>query len=155
LMQTLRLDQEAVAARVGLKRATVANHLRLLDLPEKVQEALARELITMGHARALLGFDSRESMLSLLERIVREELSVRAVERLVREASAARPARTRPGASAPPAWIGELQRRMEAQLGTKVSVLNGEGFKGRIVVEYYSRGELDRLCEKLAPRPTL
>ncbi|MCL4144329.1 UNVERIFIED_CONTAM: hypothetical protein GTU68_005172, partial [Idotea baltica] len=80
MMSQLTLTQEQVASKVGLKRATVANHLRLLDLPAKVQDAVGEGLLSMGHARALLAADGEEEQVRLLEVIVREGLSVRAIE---------------------------------------------------------------------------
>src|SRR5688572_14180266 len=73
LMETLGITQEAVAAKVGLKRATVANHLRLLELPAKVQDAVGRGLVTMGHARALLGLADAAKMEELLGECVRQD----------------------------------------------------------------------------------
>src|SRR4029079_17464167 len=86
MMKALTITQEQVAEKVGLKRSTVANHLRLLELPAAAQEAVRRNLITMGHARALLGLADATQVMALVERIARQDLSVRDVERLVREA---------------------------------------------------------------------
>ena len=158
MMASLRITQEEVASKVGLKRATVANHLRLLDLPEKIQEAVGKNLISMGHARAMLGLLNSDAMLELLDQTVRKDLSVREVEQLVRSAtreassSGSKPAGLPPLA---PAWLEELQRRMQDRLGTKVTVQNSDGYEGRIIIEYYSREDLDRLCQVLAPRETL
>jgi ParB family chromosome partitioning protein len=158
MMTTLRITQEEVAAKVGLKRATVANHIRLLDLPEKIQDALAKGLISMGHARAMLGLLDSAAMLALLDQTVRKDLSVREVEQLVRAAAREVAGAGPPPPSLPPlasAWIDELQRRIQDRLGTKVTVQNSDGYEGRIIIEYYSREDLDRLCEVLAPRETL
>lgn len=172
LMDALGLTQEQVAKKVGLKRATIANHLRLLDLPKDVQTALAQGLVTMGHARALLGLPGAPEQLGLLERIVREELSVRQSEALVRSAVGGV---TPPVASIDPAvevdpkpqapvvsevatqepWAQDLQRQMQIHLGTKVSLVNREGYKGKIVIEYYGREDLDRLIAILAPQETI
>ncbi len=164
ILDTLQVTQEAVAAKVGLKRSTVANHLRLLELPPKVQEAIGKGLISMGHGRALLGLPSADSMIRALERIVRDELSVRDVEKLVRTPTSAAVRDSivhdpKPGAAvatpAPPPWAQDLERRMREHLGTKASVIPGPGTTGRIVLEYYTRESLDRLCDLLAPRPTV
>jgi ParB family chromosome partitioning protein len=85
MMDQLQLSQEQVAAKVGLQRSTVANQLRLLELPESARQALAKGLIQMGHARALLGAKSEADQLAVLERTVREDLSVRSVEDVVRQ----------------------------------------------------------------------
>lgn len=161
MMETLQITQEGVATKVGLKRSTVANHLRLLDLPGKVQEAVAKGLISMGHGRALLGLQDAESIGRALEEIVRDDLSVRDVERRVREQlNTLRPAGAQPAADKEPAvsvapWAADLERRIREHLGTKASVQPGPGSTGKIVLEYYSREGLDRICNALAPRPTV
>jgi len=155
MMSTLGITQEEVASKVGLKRASVANHLRLLELPDEAQDALRRGLIDMGHARALLGLRRRGAILKLLGVVVRRELSVREVERRVREelARAEGGAGARAGARRrPPAWEGEVEGRMRESLGAKVSIQNKPGYKGRVVIEYFNRKELDRICERLAPK---
>lgn len=164
IMDTLQVTQEGVAAKVGLKRSTVANHLRLLELPANVQEAIGKGLISMGHGRALLGLPSSEARIRALERVVRDELSVREVEAMVRsELSASRSNEGQGvggtdarGAVAPAApWVQDLERRIREHLGTKAAVVPGPGATGRIVLDYYSRESLDRLCEVLAPRATV
>lgn len=172
MMDRLGLTQELVAAKVGLKRSTVANHLRLLELPLEVQEAVGKGLITMGHARAILGLREQRQMLAMLERVVREDLSVRQVEREIRAlqpqpegASGAdsgggeKQVVVQPAAppSPQPPWAIELERRLREALGTKASVQNVSGpeYRGKVVLEYFSRDELDRLVEALAPRETL
>ena len=152
MVDELQLTQESIAERVSLKRSTVANHLRLLELPEKVQEALSKDLISMGHARALLGCPQERSQLALLEEIVRTGLSVRDTEARVRSLKAPKEVPRPPAAR--PAWVGPLESRLRNSLGTKVA-LDGTADKGRIVLEYYTRQDLERLLEQLAPRPTL
>ncbi len=158
MSEQLGLTQEQVADRVGLKRATVANHVRLLELPDTAQEAVQAGLISMGHARALLGLSQPERIGDLVQRIVREGLSVRDVEAMVRDAS--RPKGT--GASGSvltpagsPPWIRELEQRMEEHLGTKVVLRNQPGFRGQIVIDYFNRSDLDRVCQVLAPKTLL
>lgn len=166
MVDQLSLTQEEVAAKVGLKRATIANHIRLLDLPISVQEGVAEGLISMGHARALLGVEGDAERISLMESIVRDGLSVRQVESVVQSkrpgADSGQGVRPEPGesnenreADQEEPWVTDLQRRMQMHLGTKVSLLNREGYKGRIVLEYYGREDLDRLVEILAPREEL
>lgn len=157
MMALLHITQEGVAQKVGLQRSTVANHLRLLELPDQVQQAIGRGLLTMGHARALLGLAPGAAQLRLMERIAREDLSVRQTEVVVRES----------GRTAAPTggdkkvlvphqpWAAELESRLRESLGTKVHVRNGAGYKGQIVLEYYNRSDLERLCQLLAPRAEL
>jgi ParB family transcriptional regulator, chromosome partitioning protein len=170
MMVELQLTQEQVAAKVGLKRATVANHLRLLDLPKPVQEAVGEGLLSMGHARAILAADGESEQRRLLEVVVREGLSVRAVEALVQgqkqhaeKIEIPRPDAKEESSSASMGaestteepWVTDLQRKMQISLGTKVLLQNRDGYKGKIVLEYYSREDLERLIEVLAPKDEL
>jgi ParB family chromosome partitioning protein len=154
MMTELRITQEEVAAKVGLKRATVSNHLRLLELPPKIQEALGRGLLTMGHARAMLGHPNPTALNALVERVVREGLSVRQVETLVRNAGAAAKS-GEPLNTQRASWIDALEARLRESLGRRVSVKNGEAYRGQIIIEYYDRDDLDELCQRLAPQEEL
>jgi ParB family chromosome partitioning protein len=155
MMEQLSLTQDAVAAKVGLKRSTVANHVRLLDLPPKAQEALAKGLISMGHARALLALTEPSRLAAILEETVRQDLSVREVERRVREASkpvvGALEAANVPAPTSPP-WVRDLESRLRARYAAKITIQNGAGYRGRVVFEYFNRADLDRLCALLAPK---
>jgi ParB family chromosome partitioning protein len=159
LMEGLSLTQEAVATKVGLKRATVTNHLRLLDLPEPIQDAVGAGLIGMGHARALLGLESQAAAVRLLAEIVRDDLSVREVERRVRDLGKGRANREAttltpvPRARAP--WVRALETRLRTKLGCEVSIEGAEGGRGKIAISFFSRDELDRLCERIAPKDQL
>lgn len=158
MMRDLGLTQEQVADKVGLQRPTVANHLRLLELPELVQQALAKGMIQMGHARALLGSKEESSTQKLLEKVVREDLSVRQVEALVRGANQAPLEESGEAVKVvvPQApWVRDLEARMREHLGTKVQLKNGPGYRGQIVIEYFQREDLERLADVLAPRERL
>jgi ParB family chromosome partitioning protein len=158
MMATLKITQEEVAKKVGLQRATVANHLRLLDLPQEVQDAVSKGLLSMGHARAILALRTPREQLQALERAVREGLSVRQLEGLARNAGAAVAADTsRPANSIVPhqPWIGEIEGRLREALGTKVVIQNARGYRGRIVIEYFDRAGLERLYRTLAPAQAL
>jgi ParB family chromosome partitioning protein len=156
LQTGLGLSQDQVAVRVGLQRATVANHLRLLDLPEAVQEAVQAGLLGMGHARALLALDGAQAQTELAQRIAREELSVRAVERLVRErlqprTNASPPAQPPPAESQNPPWVRDVARRLQEALGTRVRITSDAQCRGQIVLDFYERADLDRILAALAP----
>jgi ParB family chromosome partitioning protein len=164
MMDQLHLNQDQVADRVGLQRSTVANQLRLLELPENVRQALATGLIQMGHARALLGAKSEADQQALLERTVREDLSVRSVEDAVRQGKkpvgtslpAAEDGAVSSKTLVPQApWVRDLENRMREHLATKVQLKNGPGYRGQIVIEYYQREDLERLMAILAPKPTV
>ena len=156
LMETLGLTQEAVAAKVGLRRSSVANHVRLLELPQPVQDAIAKGLVTMGHARALLGMEDSAGMLDLLEQTVRQELSVRDVERLVRAGSKTA-APTVPSAAVesavPPAWLAVVETRLRSLgdqgVGSSIRELPRHGLD-RVLLAHRP----DRLLDHIA-LPTL
>ncbi len=153
--------QEQVAERVGMARATVANHIRLLELPREAQEAVINGLISMGHARALLGLGEEAAIKRVLAKVIRDEFSVRQVEELVRAGMGSGRKREVSGAAEGiqggrvPAWVRELERQMRDRLGTRVSLQNRAGYRGQIVIQYHDREELDRLCAILAPKDTL
>jgi ParB family chromosome partitioning protein len=152
LMEQLQLTQDAVAAKVGLKRSTVANHLRLLDLPAEVRDAVAKGLLSMGHARAFLGMADLTKMLALLEQTVRRDLSVRDVERIVRESSEpGRPGGSTSAAPSAPAWVAAVEHRLRDKLATKVSVTGSQNGRGSITIEFYNHSDLNRLLDQIAP----
>jgi ParB family chromosome partitioning protein len=159
MMNTLQLTQEAVADKVGLKRATVANHVRLLDLPERVQTAIGQGLIGMGHARALLGLKSPLQVDELLDRCVRKDMSVREVERFVREQATPRvpPDQDRSGTApgARPSWQTTAERRLQSALATKVSIQADVSYRGEIRLEFSHNPGFYLLLYRLAPPPRL
>ena len=159
LQQTCNLTQAQVAERVGMKRATVTNHLRLLELPDDAQEAVAAGLITMGHAKALLSLKEPGPIRAALLKAVKEDLSVRQLERHVAAAEhtpiPGEPEPQQPKGARIPPWVHEIEGRMRDSLGTRVSIQNRPGFKGQIVIRYHDRDELDRLCAQLAPADRL
>lgn len=149
----LGLTQETVAERVGMQRSTVANHLRLLELPARVQDALVADLIQMGHARALLGLPDAHEQLALLETTVRKSLSVRQVEDHVRQTQT-NVKSTAVAASrkeAVPSWAAALSRRLTDALGSKARVTKLAGERAQITIECFSHEELTRVVEAIAP----
>jgi len=158
MMESLAITQEETAKRVGLQRATVANHLRLLDLPQPVQDAVSKGLLSMGHAKAILGLTVARDQVAAMERAVREGLSVRQLESLGRER---KDAGKSPGAESGKSliphqpWIAEVESRLRESLGTRVAIQNSKGYRGRIVIDYFDRPTLERLCQVLAPTRTL
>lgn len=141
-----RLSQEAIAARVGKARPTIANALRLLKLPDEVQDGLHHAAISEAHARALLGLPDAQSQLELYEEILVNGLSVREVERAVRLATAERTERTAPQ-PADPTWRA-LQDSIAQRLGSPVK-LRRTAKGGRIVVDFYSDVDLQRILDAL------
>jgi ParB family chromosome partitioning protein len=145
LVQELDMTQQDLADKVGKDRSSVANYLRLLKLPSEVQEKLAQDRISMGHARALLSLEDPEAQVSVTRQIVDKQLSVREVERLIQRLKKRRVARSRRPADAD---IAALEEEMVKALGTKV-VLTGNKNKGVIKIFYYSLGELNKLYDRI------
>lgn len=152
LAEEFALTQEAIARRVGRQRSTVANHLRLLRLPDEVKQALESGAVTMGHARAVLGLEDAALEVTAFKKVLAGKLSVRETERLVqhlREASARGGARRADrDAQAVERALARIGERLQRALGTKVEV-RARGSRGRIVISYFSNEELDRLLERL------
>jgi ParB family chromosome partitioning protein len=139
--------QEQLAARVGKERATVANSLRLLKLPAPVRGRVATGELSMGHARALLGFDNAAALERAAARVTAKQLSVRQTEELVRRERNGAPAKkTAPAASAS---VRDLEQRLERALGTKVRLAQKSQQAGAVVIDYHSLDQLDGLLEKL------
>jgi ParB family chromosome partitioning protein len=143
------LTQEKVAERVGRDRSTVANALRLLKLPDDVRESVRAGLLEMGHARALVGLESVEAIRRAVARVLREKLSVRATEALVRGlADSGRKRRSRAG-DGESAAIRALVQRLQRRLGCRCRVIPKTEVTGRIEVEYTSLDELDGILGKI------
>ncbi len=152
LMDDFALTQEMVAQRVGKSRSAVANLLRLFQLPSSVQRLIASNQLSAGHARALLAFPDSRVQEELAARVVRDGLSVRAVEDLVRAASqrgSDADLGGRPGAGATkPAGLLEIEHSLGDRLDTNVEVsLKGE--RGRVVIEFADAEDLERLYRLL------
>lgn len=146
LIKEFKLTQEELASRVGQDRSTIANTMRLLELPAELQELVSRGTISAGHARALLGVERISRQLELARRIIREELSVRQTEGLIANV---RPARTRHYAkSAKPPHIRALEDQLKLKLGTRVQIREGRD-KGKIVIEFYTNDDFERIMETL------
>lgn len=146
LVSHLGTTQEEVARRLGLDRSSVANMIRLLDLPDEVRELLRGGAISMGHARALLALRDEVDRLTVAERIVKEDLSVRQVEEITRQGSPTAPRHKQNPRKTP--QVAALEGELRGLLGTKVSIQDRRG-KGRILIEYYSPEEFDRLLGML------
>ena len=140
--------QDEIGRRVSLDRSTIANHLRLLDLPRELQEDVEAQRLSAGHAKALLQVGNPERRRALRDRIVREGLSVRDAEQLARPAGPRPPAR---GAGERAKHDPNLQRVIDSlrqRLQTRVT-LNGDASRGRIEIEYFGGEDLDRITALL------
>ena len=144
LIQTLGLTQDEVAQRVGKDRSSIANYLRLLKLPEEIQQMLIEDQLSMGHARALLGFESEEESLKLANEVVARKMSVRETEQAVKRAASGPSIRESSTRRQNDANIQAAELKMKRHLGTQVKIhLNQNG--GMIEVEFSSMSELDRI----------
>ena len=153
LIRDFDLTQEVAAQRVGKGRATVANALRLLALDEEIQGYIAKDLLSTGHAKALLAVADTEHRVLLARQVVAEGLSVRAAEKIAQSARFAggakgAGARRRKLPPADAAAVESIEKRMTSHLGARVAVIHTPK-KGRIVIEYRGNDDLQRLLEKL------
>jgi len=146
LAEDFNLLHEEIALRVGKSRVAVTNTLRLLKLPDAVKNALVEQRISEGHARALLALPTPEAQVVTLRTILARELNVRQTEELVRKLAGQRP----PSAPkpVPPPEVMELEERLRASLGTKVTLRTGRK-GGTLTIHYYSDEELDALMARL------
>lgn len=148
LLTEFNLKQDEVAERVSKSRTAVTNSMRLLKLDEKVQQMVIDDMITTGHARALLAIEDPELQYNLANKIFDEKLSVRETESLVK--SIKNPKEPKQKKTVKNAFIYEdLEEKMKQVLGTKVNVLAKGNGKGRIQIEYYSDAELERMFEMI------
>jgi len=145
LMNEYGLTQEQVAKRVGKGRPTVANLLRIIQLPSEILELLRKERISLGHAKVLLTVDNREKQIELAEKIAAESLSVRDVELFLQHKEENRQQKVK-AKKAKYNSLQDVEERLRAVFQTKVSVKGSED-KGRIEIDYYSKDELSRLLE--------
>jgi ParB family chromosome partitioning protein len=149
LIETLGLTQETVGERVGRDRSYVTNYLRLLKLPEDLQELLQVGRISTGHARALLGVDQPDTQRRIARRIIEQGLSVRAAEQLVRLAGV----KTGQPITKTPAKVQELsdpniraaESKLRRRFGTKVRIVQTNSSSGKIELEFYNQTDLNRL----------
>ena len=142
LIDELGVTQEAVAERVGRDRASVANVCRILSLPTEVQGMVASGRLTLGHAKVILGIKKSEDRLTLAKRILRDQLSVRQVEQLVKKRSGKAKSRRPAGDS----LHADVEDRLRKHLGTKV-VIRSKRQKGEVILAYYSQEDLTRIVD--------
>lgn len=146
LLSEFHLKQDEVAERVSKSRTAVTNSMRLLKLDERVQQMVIDDMISCGHARALLVVDDKDTQYTLAGRIFDEKLSVRDVEKLVRNLQEEEPKKK--AEEKDDSFIyRDIEEKMKVILGTKVNVTHKKNHKGKIEIEYYSNEELERLIE--------
>lgn len=148
LLTEFHLTQDEVAERVSKSRTTVTNSMRLLKLDEKVQQMIIDDMITTGHARALIGIEDKNMQYELAQKIFDEKLNVREVEKLVKNIQSPKPKKE-------PKKINEslelvyrdIEEKLKQSLGTKVSIQSKENGAGKMEIEFFSHEELERITE--------
>ena len=155
LIDKFGLTQDKVAKRVGKARASVANLLRLLDLPSSVKKMLQAGQISAGHGKVLLGVKIDAEKELLAERVIRESLSVRALEQIVEKMKAAPKKKRAQKSDLPIDYVRHLSEKLHQHFGTAVKInstktlANGKKVKGSIEIDYYSNDDLTRVLEIL------
>jgi ParB family chromosome partitioning protein len=148
LADEFHLIQEEIAKKVGKDRSSVANYLRLLKLPQEIQDSIANEELTMGHARALLSLDSAKEQIFLKERIIKRNMSVREIESFITRGK-------RVKKELPKKTVDIFKNRMEEELqkflGTKVNIIKGRK-RGKIEIIFYSDEDFERIIELIRGR---
>ena len=147
LMDEFHLHQDEIVERVSKSRTAVTNSMRLLKLDDRVQQMVIDEMITTGHARALLAIEDKEQQYFFATKVFDEKLSVRETERLVKEVLNPKVRKKKETDSAQDAIYQSLEEKIKGIVGTKVSIRRGSKQKGKIEIEYYSQDELERLVE--------
>ena len=151
LLTEFNLKQDEVAERVSKSRTAVTNSMRLLKLNEKVQQMVIDDMISTGHARALLGLNDLEKQYTVAQQIFDEKLSVRETEKLVKKIQQEKNQKdTEKNKKIDPkleAICHDLEEKMKGILGTKVAINQKDNKKGKIEIEYYSMDELDRIMD--------
>jgi ParB family chromosome partitioning protein len=152
LLRDFDLTQETAAERVGKSRASVANSLRLLALDAEIQGYIAKDLLSVGHAKVLLGVEDAAVRVILARRVIEEGLSVRLTEKLGKTVKAPGAGKSAGRKGALPARetaaVENIQKRLSAHLGARVAVIH-TAKKGRIVIEYRGNSDLQRILERL------
>lgn len=146
MMDELKITQEQAAEKVGKSRPAVANALRLLKLPNEVQEMVKNNLISPGHARALLGFDSDDMILQTAKMIIKDDLSVRDVETLVKKSKKVPKASKK---QIRDKFFSEVELALVENLGRKVKIKEAKQDAGVLEIEFFDKDDLEGLAMKL------
>jgi len=153
LIEECNLTQEDLGSRVGKKRATVTNYLRLLKLPVEIQAGIRDKLLTMGHARAIIGIDDPTLQLEVYQRIIAEDLSVRQVESVVKEIQDGKPIPATSSSNGNEAAslesYGKLKSHLERYFNTRIDIKQGPRGTGKIIISFRSEKEVEEITEKM------
>lgn len=148
LLTEFKLTQDEVAERVSKSRTTVTNSMRLLKLDDRVQQMIIDDMITTGHARALIGIEDKNLQYDLAQKIFDEKLNVREVEKLVKNIQSPKPKKEPKKVSESLELVyRDIEEKLKQSLGTKVSIQPKENGAGRMEIEFFSHEELERITE--------
>ncbi|WP_455616519.1 ParB/RepB/Spo0J family partition protein [Eisenbergiella sp.] len=148
LLEEFNLKQDEVAERVSKSRTAVTNSMRLLKLCDEVQQMVVNEMISTGHARALLSIEDPEEQYMIAQKVFDEKMSVREVEKLVKDLHKPEKAPKKENKSLEVIYQN-IENRLKESLGTKVSISPKNNGAGKIEIEFYNHDDLDRLMEQL------
>jgi len=143
LIEEFDYSHDELSGKIGKKRSTVANYIRLLGLPKSIQDSVTMGSISMGHAKSILSLEGVEKQNLLHELVLRDDLTVRETEEMALKIAMKAKNNTLKHV-ARDFYLEELAEKIQVKLGTKVNIL-GKGKKGRIMIDYYSLDDLDRL----------
>lgn len=150
LMEEFQLTQEEIAERVSKSRVSITNSLRLLKLDKRVLEMLIQNQLSSGHARSLISLEDGDIQYQTAQKIVNEKLSVREVEKLVKNLGKPKKKKKEKTEDKDLAVIyKDLEERLQQAMGTKVTINRRDNSKGKVEIEYYSQSELERIIEML------
>ncbi|MFC4411655.1 ParB/RepB/Spo0J family partition protein [Chungangia koreensis] len=147
LMEHLDLTQEQLAFRLGKSRPHIANHIRLLSLPETVRNLISANKISMGHGRAILGLKRKKLIPQVTEKVMKEEMSVRQLEALIQKLNED-VSRETPKETKKDIFIVDKEEQLREYFGTNVTIKKGKD-KGKIEIEFFSEDDLERILELL------
>ncbi|HVZ96531.1 MAG TPA: ParB/RepB/Spo0J family partition protein [Chitinophagaceae bacterium] len=149
LMDEMNYTQEELSERMGKERSTITNYIRLLKLPPDIQAAVRNNIISMGHARALINVDAIDKQLYIFNEIKNKELSVRQTEELVRKLYIPRDAVNNSVKTLLPPSLKKIEDNLASYFSTRVKMIQNKKGKGSITLEYYSPEELNAILEKM------
>jgi ParB family chromosome partitioning protein len=150
LLEKLKLTQDELAKRLGKSRPHIANHVRLLSLPAKIQELISDGKISMGHGRALLGLRKKDVLPSVVEKVIKEGLNVRQLEQLIQHLNDPVPLETKKHVQEKDVFIKEQESTLRDRFGTTVNIKQTKSKdKGKIEIEFFSQEDLNRILELL------
>lgn len=148
LIDECEITHEDLAERVGKKRSTVSNYVRLLKLPPDVQKAIKEEKISMGHARVLAGLDSTSAQISLLNKITAQDLSVRAAEAMAKSSNTSKSSSSKPSTTAGlSSDVLKIKDRISAKLGQKIKIERNAKGKGKFVIPFNSDDDFNNIID--------